>query len=101
MSSHTCHVLLYLPLSLGNLSNPLYLPPNSCHVSFYVTWVPLDFLLLPQKLTPVWIALVIQGELQDPAEVKGKPTESKHEDQAEDCLGHFSSLKQNHRPLES
>lgn len=45
-----------------------------------------------QKFTSVWIILVIKSELQNPAEVKGKPAEGKHENQAEDCLGHFSSL---------
>lgn len=67
--------------------------PSMSHV-FYC-------LFLPQKFTSLRIALVIKGELQNPAEVKGKPTEGKHEDQAEYCLGHFSSLKQNNGSLQS
>lgn len=48
---------------------------------------------LPQKFTSVRVTLVIQSELQNPAEVEGKPTEGKNEDQAEHSFGHFSSLK--------
>lgn len=45
-----------------------------------------------QKFTSVRVTLVIKSELQDPAEVEGKPAEGKNEDQAEHRFGHFSSL---------
>lgn len=48
---------------------------------------------LPQKFTSIGIVLIIKSELQNPAEVKGKPAEGKDKDQAKDGFGHFPSLK--------
>lgn len=48
---------------------------------------------LPQKFTSIRIILIIQSELQNPAEMKGKPTQGKDKDQAKYGFGHFPSLK--------
>lgn len=48
---------------------------------------------LPQKFTSTGIMLIIKSELQNPAKMKRKPTESKDKDQAKYCFGHFPSLK--------
>lgn len=78
-----------LCLMLVGLPSPQLSPLFMAHVS------PFHCILsfLPQKFTSVWIILIIKSELQNPAEVKGKPAEGEHENQAEDCFGHFSSLK--------
>ena len=48
---------------------------------------------LPQKFTSIGIVPIIKSELQNPAEVKRKPTQGKDKDQAKYCFGHFPSLK--------
>lgn len=83
-----CLKLVGLPSPQQSPLFMTHVPPFHCIPSF-----------LPQKFTSVWVILVIKSELQNPAEVKGKPAEGKHENQAEDCFGHFSSLKQDHKRL--
>lgn len=48
--------------------------------------------LVPEQLTAVWILLVVNGELQDAAEVERQPAQSEDQDQAEHCLGNLPSL---------
>lgn len=48
--------------------------------------------LVPEQLTAIWILLVVNGELQDAAEVERQPAQSEDQDQAEHCLGNLPSL---------
>lgn len=48
--------------------------------------------LVPEQLTAVWILLVVNGELQDAAEVERQPAQSEDQDQAEHCLSNLPSL---------
>lgn len=47
---------------------------------------------VPEQLTAVWILLVVNGELQDAAEVERQPAQGEDQDQAEHCLGNLPSL---------
>lgn len=47
---------------------------------------------VPEQLTAVWILLVVNGELQDAAEVERQPAQSEDQDQAEHGLGNLPSL---------
>lgn len=51
-----------------------------------------DLMFLPQKLTAVGIVFIINGQLEDPAQVEGQPAEAEDQHQAEHCLCHLTSL---------
>lgn len=46
----------------------------------------------PEQLAAVWILLVVNGELQDAAEVERQPAQGEDQDQAEHCLGNLPPL---------
>lgn len=48
--------------------------------------------LVPEQLTAVWILLVVNGELQDAAEVERQPAQSEDQDQAEHRLSNLPPL---------
>ena len=48
---------------------------------------------LPEQLTAVGVVLVVDGFLQNTAEMKGQPAESKNQHQAEDRLRYFPPLR--------
>lgn len=47
---------------------------------------------VPEQLTAVWILLVVNGELQDAAEVERQPAQGEDQDQGEHCLGNLPPL---------
>lgn len=55
---------------------------------------------LPEQLAAVWVLLVVNGELQDAAQVQRQPAQGEDQDQAEHCLGNLPSLeKQIHQHI--
>ena len=48
---------------------------------------------LPEQFTAVGVVLVVDCFLQNTAEMKGQPAESKNQHQAEDRLRHFPPLR--------
>lgn len=50
-------------------------------------------LSLPEQFTSVGVCLVINGLLEDAAEVERKPAECKDHHEAEHCLGHLPALR--------
>lgn len=47
---------------------------------------------VPEQLAAVRVHLVVDGELQDAAEVERKPAQSEHQNQTEHRLGHLPPL---------
>lgn len=47
---------------------------------------------IPEQFAAVWIFLIVDGELQDTAEVERQPAQSEDQNQTEHCLSHLPSL---------
>lgn len=60
-------------------------------VFFCALWY-IFFSSLPEQFAAVGIFLIVDGELQDTAEVERQPAQSEHQNQAEHCLRHLPSL---------
>lgn len=50
------------------------------------------FSSVPEQFAAVGIFLIVDGELQDTAEVERQPAQGEHQNQAEHCLRHLPSL---------